>query len=412
MRKINNIRYKRKDTDLFFDSFKHFKHNLSNLIGVELPTLYKLGAEKYLNLISTNYKSKYPDMRKIGLIEYNKPSDFYFEVTPEAYFLLTNPYLMQNTYDESDLKLGRKNIDSLSPQKLINSFCIDLNMNISILQYMQNIYPENFLQSFNYSMYNIYQYEILKLILSYYDTADLIRPYLALLNFIQYYNITPLSNNLLQNILAQTKEDILLMKYDEEAFDCLDLGLQQEIKRPISYIYNFLQTALVLDNNYNVIIDFNFVNKLQIEMNEVVFFQPAPSQNNSRPAREQRVFRENVLKAYDYKCAITGKSIFIDDRVLLEAAHIVPYRDGGSFAISNGIALSYEMHKMFDNGLFGFFYDENNQLKIKVSRSNSIIDKCNILNGLDNQIVSIPLNSSEKPNPSAIAYNMDRYFLK
>lgn len=404
MREINNIRYKRKDTDLFFDSFKHFKHNLSNLIGVELPTLYKLGAKKYLELISTNYKSKYPDMRKIGLIEYNEPSDFCFKVTPEVQFLLTNPHLMQNTYDESDLKLGRKNIDSLSPQKLINSFCIDLNM--------QNIYPENFLQSFNYSMYNIYRYEILKLILSYYDTADLIRPYLALLNFIKNYNITHLSKNLLQNILAHTKEDILLMKYDDKAFVCLDSVLQEEITRPTSYIYNFLQTALVLDDNYNVIIDFNFVNKLQIEMNEVVFFQPAPFQNNSRPAREQRVFRENVLKAYDYKCAITGKSIFINDRVLLEAAHIIPYRDGGSFAISNGIALSYEMHKMFDNGLFGFFYDENNRLRIEISKSRKIIDDYNILNSLNNHIVSTPFNSSDKPDKIALAYNRDRYLLQ
>ena len=65
---MTNMRYKRRDTNLFFDSFKHFKHNLSNLIGVELPTLCKLGAKKYLELISTNYKSKYPDMRKIGLI--------------------------------------------------------------------------------------------------------------------------------------------------------------------------------------------------------------------------------------------------------------------------------------------------------------------------------------------------------
>lgn len=55
-----NVRHKKKNTDLFFDSFKHFKNNLSNLIGVELPTLCALGVEKYISLISTNYKSKYP----------------------------------------------------------------------------------------------------------------------------------------------------------------------------------------------------------------------------------------------------------------------------------------------------------------------------------------------------------------
>lgn len=319
---------------------------------------------------------------------------------------------MQNTYDESDLKLGRKNIDSFSPQKLINSFCIYLNMNIPILQDMRNIYPENFLQSFNYSMYNIYQYEILKLILSYYDTADLIRPYLVLLNFIKNYNITHLSKNLLQNILAQTKEDILLMKYDDKAFVCLDSVLQEEITRPTSYIYNFLQTALVLDDNYNVTIDFNFVNKLQIEINEVVFFQPAPFQNNSRPAREQRAFRENVLRAYNYQCAITRQSISIDNRVLLEAAHIIPYRDGGSFATSNGIALSYEMHKMFDNGLFGFFYDEENILRIKISHSSKIRDNSNLLKTLDNCEVLLPNEEADRPDEFALSYNKDKYLLQ
>ncbi|EAH6837638.1 HNH endonuclease [Campylobacter jejuni] len=411
MREIKNIRYKRKHTDLFFDSFKHFKHNLSNLIGVELPTLCKLGVEKYLKLIDTNYKSKYPDMRKIGLIEYDRPQDANFTLTPEAELLLTNPYLEQNTYDESNLKPGRKNINSLSPQKLINSFYIDLNMDISILQNIRKFYPENLLQSLNYSMHSIYQHEILRLILSYYDTADSIRPYLALLKFIKHHNITQLSKDLLRNILAQTKEDILLMKYNTNAFCNLSTQLQEEIQRPISYIHNFLQTALVIDSNFSIIVDFNFIDRIQIEMNNIVF-QLTPSQNNSRPAREQRMFRESVLKAYNNKCAITGQGILIDNRVLLEAAHIIPYRDGGSFATSNGIALSYEMHKMLDNGLFGFFYDKDNQLRIKVSRSKSVTGNYDILNSLDNQVVSIPSDSLKKPNPFAIAYNMDKYLLK
>lgn len=381
-----NMRHKRKNTELFFDSFKHFKHNLSNLIGVELPTLCQLGVERYLNLISTNYKSKYPDMRKIGLIEYNKPSDCLFSLTPEAKVFITNPYLNQNTYNENDLRIGRKNIDSLSPEILISYFKNQNNL-------------------------DTYQYEILKLILSYYDTADLIRPYLALLNFIRYYEMQHLSYETLQNMLAQTKENILLMQYDNNAFFNLDLDIQNELKRPISYIYNFLQTALVVDSAYNIIVDFNFVDRLQIEMNNIVFAQPAPAQNNSRPAREQRLFRENVLKAYNYQCAITGQSIFIENRVLLEAAHIVPYRDGGSFAVSNGIALSYEMHKMFDNGLFGFVYDENQNLKIKVSRSHKIVDKYGILNSLDNRMVAIPHIESKQPDFLAVEYNLKKYLL-
>lgn len=201
------------------------------------------------------------------------------------------------------------------------------------------------------------------------------------------------------------------MRYDDNAFDNLDLDTQDELKRPISYIYNFLQTALVIDSNYNIIIDFNFVDRLQVEMNNIVLYQPTPTQNNSRPAREQRLFRENVLKAYNYQCAITGQSIFIDNRVLLEAAHIIPYRDVGSFAVSNGIALSYEMHKMFGNGLFGFFYDENGNLRIRVSHSHRIVDKYGILNRLDNRIVAAPLVEFEQPDSLAVEYNLEQYLL-
>ena len=381
-----NMRHKRKNTELFFDSFKHFKHNLSNLIGVELPTLCRLGVEQYLNLISTNYKSKYPDMRKIGLIEYNKPSDYSFSLTLEAQSFMANPYLTQNIYNKNDLKAGRRNIDSLSPNLLIQSFV-------------------------NSCLLDSYQYEILKLIIYYYDKADLIRPYLALINFIKTYQISKLDKFLLQNILAQTKENVLLMRYDDNAFNNLNSNIRDELQRPISYIYNFLQTALVIDVDCNVIVDFNLVDRLQIEMHNIVLYQPTPAQNNSRPAREQRLFRENVLRAYNYQCAITGQSIFVDNRVLLEAAHIIPYRDGGSFATSNGIALSYEMHKMFDNGLFGFFYDENGNLRIRVSHSHRIVDEYGILNHLDNRIVTVPHTEFEQPDSLAVEYNLKKYLL-
>ena len=303
---------KRNNRELFFDSFKHFKHNLSNLIGVELPTLFALGTQKYLSLIPTNYKSKYPDMKKIGLIEYNKPSDCVFNLTQEGEFLINNANLTQHIYGENNLKTNRKNIDSITPKEIFSNFDLELNN------------P------------NSYRYKILQLILSYYDTTDMIRPYLALLKFLKNKNIQRLEPHLLKNILANAKEQILLMTYNQNAFNEISGEIQNEIKRPISYIYNFLQTALVIDEAYNIIIDYNFMDRVELEMNNFVFYQQ--TQNNSRPAKEQRAFRDNVLRAYDYKCAVTQKSIFIGNRCLLEAAHIIPYRDGGSFATSNGIA--------------------------------------------------------------------------
>lgn len=377
---------KRTNRELFFDSFKHFKNNLSNLIGIELPTLNKLGVEKYITLISANYKSKYPDMRKIGLIEYSKPSDYMFNFTQEAEFFINNAMLIQNSYNKNNLKSNRKNIDSLAPNEVFT--CFDLQSNNP----------------------NSYRYEILQLILSYYDTTDMIRPYLALLKFIKNHTIERLEPNLLKNILAHTKEQILLMQYNKDAFNCVDKEIQEEIKRPISYIYNFLQTALITDENYNIIIDYGFMDRVEAEMNNFVVYQQ--TQNNSRPAKEQRDFRDNVLRAYDYKCAITQKSIFINNRCLLEAAHIIPYRDGGSFSTNNGIALSYEMHKMFDCGLFGFIYDDFNKVKIKISQSKNIMDKQRILQNMKDLSISLPKDRECQPDKLALEYNLQKYLLK
>ncbi|GAA7222103.1 hypothetical protein BD0078_01700 [Helicobacter pylori] len=383
--KYVNMRYKRNSTDLFFDSFKHFKHNLSNLIGIELPTLIHLGAKKYLNtsLISTNYKSKYPDMRKIGLIDYNKPSDYDFVLTKEAKQII-NAFDRSsvNVYDENISKSDRKNIDSLSPKDLF----------LSIVNWKQ------------------YKKSILQLILSYYDTADSIRPYLVLLNYMRNYNIKILKKEFLQNILAQTKEDVLLMQYNQDAFKDLNLETQRELNRPVSYIYNFLITALVLDDSHNVIVDFNFVDILNASMNNISYSYH--TKNSFRPVGKQQLFREHVLEAYDYKCAITGKSLFIDNRCLLEAAHIIPYRDGGSFAVNNGIALSYEMHKMFDNGLFSFGYENDGEVVIITSSSNRIVDRQGILANLNRKSIFLPEQLDLRPDPLALQYNRDKFLLR
>lgn len=381
---IKNKRQKKENTGLFFDSFKHFKHNLSNLLCVELPTLCAIGAQKYLSLIETNYKSKYPDMRKIGLIEYDKPSDNKFTLTEEAQKLLAivEPFSRDKIYDENIIKQGRKNIDSIP----LKPFIIFARKNAE------------------------YKSEILKLVLSYYDSADLIRPYLTLLNFIRHYKIKTLDTTILQNILANTKDDILNLRYKEKAFESAQNEIQTEIKRPISYIYNFLKTALIMDSNERVIVDFRLVDRLQNDMNAVVLYESIKARN-SRPAREQKAFRDNVLKAYNYKCAISGKAIWIGENCLLEAAHIIPYRDGGSFSVNNGIALSYEMHKMFDKGLFGFVSD-GSKIRIKISQSAQISDKDLLLQNLSNKPINLPKNIKDYPDSLALEYNIEKFLLR
>ncbi len=63
----------------------------------------------------------------------------------------------------------------------------------------------------------------------------------------------------------------------------------------------------------------------------------------------QSTFRESLIEAYGGKCVVTG----CDAVDALEAAHIVPYCDSGSSAITHGLLMRADIHTLFDRHLLG-----------------------------------------------------------
>lgn len=64
-------------------------------------------------------------------------------------------------------------------------------------------------------------------------------------------------------------------------------------------------------------------------------------------------FRENILKAYEYRCAVCGFDVRLGlQPVALEAAHIKWHQAGGPDVEVNGLALCSLHHKLFDRGAF------------------------------------------------------------
>lgn len=61
----------------------------------------------------------------------------------------------------------------------------------------------------------------------------------------------------------------------------------------------------------------------------------------------QSGFRQSLMIAYDYRCAVTG----CDVRDTLQAAHIVPVTANGRHHVQNGILLRADIHNLFDRGL-------------------------------------------------------------
>ncbi len=63
--------------------------------------------------------------------------------------------------------------------------------------------------------------------------------------------------------------------------------------------------------------------------------------------RKQQLFR-NALFTFEPHCAITGEST----KSALEAAHIIPAKDGGGEVVANGILLRADIHRLYDAGVF------------------------------------------------------------
>lgn len=70
-------------------------------------------------------------------------------------------------------------------------------------------------------------------------------------------------------------------------------------------------------------------------------------------ARRDPDFRDRVLRAYEYGCAICGFNVRLGQAlVAVDAAHIKWHQSGGPDVESNGLALCSMHHKLFDRGVF------------------------------------------------------------
>lgn len=78
-----------------------------------------------------------------------------------------------------------------------------------------------------------------------------------------------------------------------------------------------------------------------------------------RPRLGQRTFQIAVTEAYGRACALTGEHSL----PALEAAHIKPFSLGGPHALSNGLLLRADLHRLFDKG----YLTVTPELTVKVS---------------------------------------------
>jgi len=125
----------------------------------------------------------------------------------------------------------------------------------------------------------------------------------------------------------------------------------------------------------------------------------------SRIVRD-RVFRRNVLWAYDSRCAVTSlKLINGGGRAEVEAAHIRPVEANGPDIISNGIALSGTAHWMFDRGLIGIADDHEILLSRHVNDTAGVRAMINKTGH-----ILAPARATDQPRPRFLRWHRENCF--
>jgi hypothetical protein len=111
----------------------------------------------------------------------------------------------------------------------------------------------------------------------------------------------------------------------------------------------------------------------------------------------QSKFRENVLKAYDYQCAITGEKC-LD---VVESAHLIPFINEKSNEVSNGIPLRVDFHRLFDKGFLAI--DENYKIKM----SGKIVSE--YYRSYHGKTIHLPLNKKDYPSLKSIEFRKEMF---
>jgi putative restriction endonuclease len=134
-------------------------------------------------------------------------------------------------------------------------------------------------------------------------------------------------------------------------------------------------------------------------------------------ARDAR-FRRDVMSAYEYRCAVTGLTIgsLPQGRAtrLLDAAHIRPVSASGSDAVSNGLALTPTVHRLFDEGLVSARWTDSG---LELVRSPHLEpeqvendERGTVIHLETGSSLALPTNTASWPNRDQIRYHQNHIF--
>lgn len=157
-----------------------------------------------------------------------------------------------------------------------------------------------------------------------------------------------------QSVETQNIKDNWLLKNNAEAgFSDAVLGL---ISKNPKLIRNIAET--LLEQHFSETLHQDVLTAVGLELPDAEFI-------TRRARKRDPEFRDRILSAYNYRCAVCGYDVRLKNTpVGLEAAHIKWHQAGGPDKEQNGLALCALHHKLFDLGAFTI----DQEYLIRVSR--------------------------------------------
>jgi putative restriction endonuclease len=129
--------------------------------------------------------------------------------------------------------------------------------------------------------------------------------------------------------------------------------------------------------------------------------------SRKRRARDPR-FRDKILRAYEYRCAVCGFNVRIGSQLVgIEAAHIKWHQMGGPDTEENGMALCSLHHKLFDRGVFTI---TPSRILLVAEEANGSAGFQEWLLDFHGREISAPVRPAYKPDESFIHWHVKEVF--
>lgn len=204
------------------------------------------------------------------------------------------------------------------------------------------------------------------------------------------------------------KPDLLNTRQDYSSKFLRDHDLQG--KFPDEVAQQLKQNPDLLRSVAESILEQNFPETLHQDILDAVGLDNSvtPATQLIKPTRKRDpLFRESILRAYEYQCAVCGFSVRLRHQLLaLEAAHIMWHQAGGPDVEVNGLALCATHHKLFDMGAFTV----TEELKMLVSDEVNGIGAQDWLIRHDGKSIKPPQKKAFYPKPEYTAWHVNEVF--